>query len=194
MRNLHSLLRLNSSRLGRFGQWTDLTKLCAAIKRFDEYHPAVRLELYSMNVPHLIAALRERRIDVAFVRPPVSDPVLNSEFMLAEPFVVALSKKHRLAGEKRLALSEPKDEPIIMAQHEGLPFFYDLTLKLFQDAGFVPNVHDEVDYPSMVLALVAAGIGVSLVPASIRKIQSAGLVFLPYNHHLKFSRPHFLAP
>jgi DNA-binding transcriptional LysR family regulator len=162
-----------------FGQWTDLTKLCTAIKRFDESHPAVRLELYGMNVPHQIAALREGRIDVGFVRPPVADPVLNSELLIAEPFVVALPKKHRLAKQKRLELSALKDEPIIMAQRESVPFFYDLTLKLFQDAGFVPNVHDEVDYPSMVLALTAVGIGVSLVPASIRGIQSAGLVFLP---------------
>jgi DNA-binding transcriptional LysR family regulator len=162
-----------------FGYWTDLTKVCTAIKRFDDSHPTVRVELYNMNVPQQIAALCEGRIDVGFVRPPVTDPLLHNEFLSSEPFVVAMHKKHRLAGHKRVPVSELKREPIIMGAREILPFFYDLTLKLFQDAGFVPNVHHEVDYPTMVLRLVATGVGIALVPASIRNIQSAGVVFVP---------------
>src|SRR2546425_11810114 len=77
-----------------FGHWTDLTKLCTAVKHFDQSHPAVRVELHSMSVEHQIIALRESRIDVGFVRPPVTDPTLHSEFLLAEPFVLALSKNH----------------------------------------------------------------------------------------------------
>jgi len=162
-----------------FAYWTDMTKVCAAIKRFDESHPKVRVELHNMEGSRQIAALREGSLDVGFVRPPITDPAVRSEFLMAEPFVVALSKAHRLAAQKRIVLSTLKQEPIIIGKREELPFFYDLTLKLFNDAGFVPNVHDEVDYPSMLLTLVATGIGVSMVPASIRKIQSAGLVFLP---------------
>jgi DNA-binding transcriptional LysR family regulator len=162
-----------------FGHWINMANVCAAIKRFDESHPNVHVELYSMSVPEQITALREHRLDVGFVRPPVTDPLLQSEFLTAEPFMVAMSQNHRLAKERRVRLSDLKGEPIIMPVGESLPFFYGHTLKLFHDAGFVPNVHDEVDYPAMVLGLAATGIGVTLVPASIRKIQSSGLVFLP---------------
>lgn len=162
-----------------FGYWTDLTKLCKAVKRFDESHPNATVELHSMSVPQQIAALREGRIDVGFVRPPVSDPELESEFLLSEPLVVAVPKSHRLASQKRVPLSALKEENIITASRETLPFFYDVTLKLFHDAGFVPKVHHEVGYPTMVLGLVGTGVGVSLVPTSIRNLQSAGVVFVP---------------
>jgi DNA-binding transcriptional LysR family regulator len=162
-----------------FGYWTDLTKVCVAVKRFHQTQAAVRVELYSMNVPDQVAALRQGRIDAGLLRPPVTDPTLDSEFLFSEPFVVAMSKKHRLAKRKRVPIVALKDEPIIMGPRATLPFFFDLTLKLFHDAGFVPNVHHEVDYPTMVLGLVGSGLGISLVPTSIRKIQSAGTVFVP---------------
>jgi DNA-binding transcriptional LysR family regulator len=66
-----------------------------------------------------------------------------------------------------------------MASRAELPFFYDITLKLFQDAGFVPKVHHEVGYPTMVLGLVGTGAGISLVPESIRNIQCGGVAFVP---------------
>jgi DNA-binding transcriptional LysR family regulator len=162
-----------------FGYWTDVMKLCDAIKRFNESHPTVGVELYSMNVPEQFAALRDGRIDVGFVRPPITDPTLKTELFLNEPFMIGVPKKHRLAREKRVTISELKEERIIMAPREKIPFFYDLTLKLFQDAGFVPKVHHEVDYPTMVLGLVAMGVGISLIPESIRKIQFSGVTFVP---------------
>lgn len=162
-----------------FGAWTDVTKVCEAVKHFDDSHPDVHIELYTMNVPNQIAALQEGRIDIAFVRPRVTDPALESEFLFSEAFVVAMPKNHRLAGQKRVTLSALKEERIIMPVRESLPYLHDLTLELFHDAGFVPNVGNKVDYATMLLGLVASGMGISLVPASIRKIQSGGIVFVP---------------
>ena len=162
-----------------FGYWTDLSRLCTAIKRFGDSHPAVHVELHTMSVPNQIAALREGRLDVGFVRPPVTDPELNSESLLSESFVVAVPKTHRLAKEKHIQLSALKEQHFVMPPRTELPFFYDLTLKLFHDAGFVPRIRHEVGYPTMVLGLVGTGVGISLVPESIRNIQSAGVVFVP---------------
>ncbi len=160
-----------------FAVWTDLTKVFAVIKRLDETYPMIRVDLRSMSVPLQIAALKDGLIDVGFIRAASLEPVLNSELLVAEPFVVALPKNHRLAPRKRIALSALAKEPFIMGPHDSMPVFYDLTLRLCRDAGFVPRVRDEVDYPSMVLGFVATGIGIALVPASIRKIQSTGVVF-----------------
>jgi DNA-binding transcriptional LysR family regulator len=131
---------------------------------------AVDVELYSMNVPDQVAALRQGRIDAGFLRPPVTDPTLDSEFLLSEPFVVAMPKNHRLAKHKRVPIVALKDEPIIMGPRATLPFFFDLMLRLFHDSGFVTNVHHEVDYPTMVLGLVGSGLGISLVPAGVPSI------------------------
>jgi DNA-binding transcriptional LysR family regulator len=91
-----------------------------------------------------------------------------SEMLLREPFVVALPADHRLAGTNRIALSSLADEPFVFIRRDTMPIFYDLVLKICRDAGFVPNVPHEADHPQMVLGLVAAGMGISLVPASVR--------------------------
>jgi DNA-binding transcriptional LysR family regulator len=165
-------------RLG-FGYWTDVMKVCDAIKRFNESHPTVHVELHSMNVPEQFAALRDGRIDIGFVRPPITDSTINTELFLNEPFMIGVPTKHRLAREKRVPICELKEERMIMAPREKIPFFYDLTLRLFQDAGFVPKVHYEVDYPTMVMGLVAMGVGITVVPESVRKIQFSGITFVP---------------
>ena len=162
-----------------FAIWTDLTKVFRVIKRLNELDPTIRVDLRSMSVPLQIAALKDGFIDLGIMRALSPEPLLNSEMLVAEPFVVALPKDHRLARKKRIVLSALAKESFITAPREALPHFYDLTLKLCRDAGFVPRVRDEVDYPSVVLGLVATGIGISLVPASVRKIQSTGIVFRP---------------
>jgi DNA-binding transcriptional LysR family regulator len=131
-----------------------------------------------MSSAQQIAALHEARIDVGLVRPPVSDPRLSSEDLLAESFVLALAENHRLATHKRIALTSLKDESFITAQRESLPMLYDLTFRLFADAGFMPKVRHEVDYPGMVLVLVATGVGISLVPSSASSLPSVGVRFV----------------
>jgi DNA-binding transcriptional LysR family regulator len=156
-----------------FDYWADWRKLCKGVRRFGKAYPEVHIQLFNMSSSHQITALHEARIDVGFVRPPVADPRLYSEDLLAEPFVLALAENHRRARQKRIALPSVREEPFIVAQRESLPILYDLTFQLFHDAGFMPKVRHEVDYPGMVLGLVAAGVGISLVPLSVSQIQSA---------------------
>ena len=161
-----------------FDYWIDWTKLGEAVRRFDKAHPTVHVQLFSMSSAQQIAALHEARIDVGLVRPPVTDPRLSSEDLLAESFVLALAENHRLAAHKRIALTSLRDERFITAERESLPALYDLTFRLFHDAGFMPKVRHEVDYPGMVLGLVAAGVGISLVPLSASRIPYTGVRFV----------------
>ena len=161
-----------------FDYWIDWTKLGEAVRRFDKAHPTVHIQLFSMSSAQQIAALHEARIDVGLVRPPVTDPRLSSEDLLAESFVLALDENHRLAAHRRIALTSLRDERFITAERESLPTLYDLTYRLFHAAGFMPKVHHEVDYPGMVLGLVATGVGISLVPLSASRIPYAGVRFV----------------
>jgi|ERR1051326_363013 DNA-binding transcriptional LysR family regulator len=161
-----------------FDYWIDWTKLGEAVRRFDKTHPTVHVQLFSMSSAQQIASLHEGRIDVGLVRPPVTDPRLSSEDLLAESFVLALAENHRLAAHKRIALTSLRDERFITAERESLPTLYDLTYRLFHAAGFMPKVHHEVDYPGMVLGLVATGVGISLVPLSASRIPYAGVRFV----------------
>src|ERR1051326_8467567 len=99
-----------------FDYWIDWTKLGEAVRRFDKAHPTVHIQLFSMSSAQQIAALHEARIDVGLVRPPVTDPRLSSEDLLAESFVLALAENHRLAAHKRIALTSLRDERFITSE------------------------------------------------------------------------------
>jgi DNA-binding transcriptional LysR family regulator len=146
-----------------FDYWIDWTKLGEAVKRFDKAHPTVQVQLFSMSSAQQIAALHEARIDIGLVRPPVTDPRLSSEDLLAESFVLALAQNHRLAAHKRIALTSLKDEPFITAQRESLPMLYDLTYRLFHDAGFMPRCTTKSIIPAWCSAW-SLPVGISLVP------------------------------
>jgi DNA-binding transcriptional LysR family regulator len=76
-------------------------------------------------------------------------------------------------------VSDLAHESFILLPRATVPVFHDLVLKLCREARFVPKVPHEIDHPQMVLGLVATGIGISLVPASVRKTRPRGVVFRP---------------
>ena len=160
-----------------FAYWMDATKLVEVVRRLDDRQPVVRLEIREMSVHLQIAALKEERLDAGFVRLPVTERPLNSESLAAESFIVALPLRHRFSAMPRVRLSALSNEPFIFFPPDSVPQFYDLAIKLCRDAGFVPNVRDEVDHPDLLLRLVAAGVGISLVPSSARKTPRPGVVF-----------------
>lgn len=61
---------LGTLRIG-FAHWVDPTRVLASIKSFNSRHPGIQIDLQTMNVPLQIAALRDGRLDVGFVRPPI---------------------------------------------------------------------------------------------------------------------------
>ena len=162
-----------------FVYWMDAASIIASVKCFSERHPTIQFDLRTLSVPLQIAALRDERLDVGFVRPPLSEPSLTSELLVSEPFVVALPDDHRLAARGRIQASALADEAFILVPRVTVPIFYDLVLEVCRNAGFVPHVPHEVDHPQMVLELVAAGMGVSLVPASARAAKPRRVVLRP---------------
>jgi DNA-binding transcriptional LysR family regulator len=159
--------------------WMDVTRLVAVVRKLDHQQPEVRVEIRTMPVPLQVAALQEERLDIGLVRPPIAERSLNSEPLVTESFMVALPNRHRLATARRLSLSSLTNEPFILHPRDSVPQFYDLTLRMCREAGFTPHVRHEVDHPDLVLRLVAAGMGISLVPASAHKIRRPGVAYRP---------------
>jgi DNA-binding transcriptional LysR family regulator len=159
--------------------WMDVTSLMAIVRRLDHQQPGVDLEIRTMSVPLQVAALQEDRLDIGFVRPPIAVRSLNSESLVTESFMVALSNRHRLATARRISLPSLAKEPFILYPRDSVPQFHDLTLRFCREAGFTPHVRHEVDHPDLVLRLVAAGMGISLVPASAHKIRRPGVAYRP---------------
>ncbi|HET8648107.1 MAG TPA: LysR family substrate-binding domain-containing protein, partial [Vicinamibacteria bacterium] len=148
----------------------------ASLASFHRRHRTVRFDVQILGSLQQAAALRDARLDAAFLRSPASEPSLDSMVLMSEPLLAALPARHRLAARERVAISDLGAELFILPPRTAVPILHDLVLKLCRDAGFVPNVAHEIDHPSMVLGLVGAGIGVSLVPASARRLRPRGVV------------------
>jgi DNA-binding transcriptional LysR family regulator len=149
----------------------DQSDVAAAVGRYNARHRDVQVELKTMSVPSQLVALRDGRLDVGFVRPPVSDPTLRSEIVVREPFIVALPPNHRLARKSRMPLSALANEPFVLPPRDVVPVFHDTILRLCREAGFVPHAPHEADHLQMIVAMIAAGAGVGLVPTAARKFK-----------------------
>jgi DNA-binding transcriptional LysR family regulator len=157
----------------------DQTDLAAAVGGYNATHAGCQVELKTMSVPRQIAALRDGSLDVGFVRPPVSDPALRSEVVVREALVVALPPTHRLARKSRIPLAALANEPFVLPPRDAVPVFHDAVLRLCREAGFVPHAPHEADHLQMIVAMVAAGAGVGLVPSAAGKFRHHRVVYRP---------------
>jgi DNA-binding transcriptional LysR family regulator len=135
----------------------------AAVTEHSKHFPSVELELYDIFSTRQNHALRERIIDVGFMRPPV-DPGLMSEPIVKEHFEVIICRKHPLAGRKSLTLPELAREPLLIHDRSFSTTLYDKILDLYRRAGVSPEVTQSSSFPyeeagSM---LIASGKGIYL--------------------------------
>lgn len=147
---------------------------------FHSHWPNVRLTLEQMTTGAQLEALNERRLDLGFARPPDGElPAgIASRRLQQEPLLVALSSDHPLAGAGRIDLVELKDEPFVMPTRQTSPGLYNKIRELCNAAGFLPRAAAEVHQMTAIVSLAAAGIGVSIVFAGMRRATIPGLAFL----------------
>ncbi|WP_211884165.1 LysR family transcriptional regulator [Plastoroseomonas hellenica] len=141
-------------------------------------YPKVEIALQERTTVQQIASLQSGEADIGFVRPPIfgADDI-RCETLLREPFVVALPEEHRLASRGKLRLAELAGEGFVMfPAHEG-PSFHARIVRACDEAGFAMRVVQEAVQMHMIVSLVAAGLGVALVPASLRNLGRIGVTY-----------------
>jgi DNA-binding transcriptional LysR family regulator len=146
------------------------------LRSFRSSVPEVRLELHELTTNEQFRWLRESRIDVGFVRPPVED-TFNFETIFQESLMVALPDTHLLAHQSDVCLRSLKNEPFILFPRLLAPGLYDLIISLCQQAGFSPNVTQEAIQMQTIVSLVAGGLGIAIVPESLQNLQRTGVVY-----------------
>lgn len=161
------------------GYCMDQSDVASAVGIYNARHADVQVELKTMSVPSQLAALRDARLDVGFVRPPVTDPALRSEVVTREQLVVALPPGHRLAAKSRIPLSALAKEAFVLPPHEVVPVFHDVVLRLCREAAFIPHAPHEADHLQMIVAMIASGAGVGLVPTTARKFRHHRVAYRP---------------
>ncbi|MGA0600507.1 LysR family transcriptional regulator [Caulobacter sp. KR2-114] len=155
--------------------------LLGAIRVFRGAAPGVRLSLEEESSAELVRDLLADRLDAAVLRAPAAETELEVDFLLEEPMAAALPAGHRLAGQAQagVALADLAGETFVLYRRPAGAGLYDAVIAACHAAGFSPAVGQEAPRMPSTLSLVAAGLGVSVVPASMRRMAVEGVVLAP---------------
>jgi DNA-binding transcriptional LysR family regulator len=134
------------------------------LTRFRHHFPEVQVSMRDMSTPDQIDALEQGDIDVGFVRLPVESPNLVAVPVLEETFVAAIPR----GMPYRKGLYSLRNEPFVVISRGTSISYFDHLVQTCRAAGFSPRIVQEVNELFTVLSLVRGGVGVSLVPRSVR--------------------------
>ncbi|HEX3760982.1 MAG TPA: LysR substrate-binding domain-containing protein [Kofleriaceae bacterium] len=154
--------------------------LPAILRAFRRITPDAALVLEEMSSAEQSRALAAGTLDLGFVRrPPPVERHLAATLVLRESIVVAVPRDHALARARAIRLRQLAREAFVIYPVRPRPSWADVALELCRAAGFEPRVVHEALEMVSALSLVAAGIGVALVPAAVRAVRRPGVVFRP---------------
>jgi DNA-binding transcriptional LysR family regulator len=150
------------------------------LRDFRAKHPEIAVQLLEDKTIRLLPKLLSGALDLAFVRPPDrADKRLEFRPLLMETAIVALPQRHALARRKFLSLSAIADQPMIVPDRRSRPHSHDLTMKLFEDAGLTPHIVQMADEKQTIVNMVAARLGLAIVPRWTSRMAIAGVRFVP---------------
>lgn len=153
----------------------------SVLRKCREAFPSTTLIIKEMPLPDQITALLENRIDVGYIgfRNLDLQDILNYETILKSEIFVILPSGHRLLKKRRLDLAELSREKFIFVERQSSPLAYDWLVSIPKIGGFTPQVVQKADTPRNLFSLIAAGVGISLVPEFLKIYALPGVAFRP---------------
>jgi DNA-binding transcriptional LysR family regulator len=156
------------------------------LRAYVDSHPAVSLDLHANSAANLTEALLRKEVQVAVIRAVVARPAdLIFKELAEENMLIALPADHRLVRRTASGANAPisllalAGERMILVRRHAAPGMYSNVVDACHKAGFEPLIVAEVEQMLTSINLVAAGVGISLVPASIREIRQEGIAYCP---------------
>ena len=132
-----------------------------------------------MLAPAQVAALLSGEIDLALLRPPVEHKDLVVQTVRRDRLLVALPYGHPLTLNSKLKTADLRDEDFVVHAGHGRSVMNSVLTALCAEAGFVPRVRHEVEETSTLVTLVAAGLGLAVVPEPTASLDLAGVCYRP---------------
>jgi DNA-binding transcriptional LysR family regulator len=150
----------------------------SAIRAFRRAYGEIHLTLEEANTTRLVAGLQEGSLDAVFLRPgaPGSE-AFQLRLLSDEPMLVAVPESHPAAARKEIDLAILKDEPFVLFPRAVGPTLYDAIVGACREAGFEPTIAQLAPQISSVVNLVAAELGISIVPASMSQVRVTGVAY-----------------
>lgn len=150
------------------------------VSAYNQRFPGVILEVRSeMLTPAQVDGLLDGSISVGLLRPPVAAGGLVVEVFRQEPLVALLPVSHPAAESIQVDVADLRDEGFVVYPSSPPSSVYQTTVAACRQAGFSPRMAQEASETSTLVALVAAGLGVALAPASVRHLRINGVTHRP---------------
>jgi DNA-binding transcriptional LysR family regulator len=148
------------------------------VRAFAEQHGGIALHTEDLSIAALVAGVREGRLDAGLSRPPLVDDI-TAEPVYDEPVAAVLPTAHPLSSRPQLTLADLAGEAWVLTPRSSWPPWHRKYDADFAQAGYRPRVAQRGTTPQALLALVAAGVGVTRLPLSSRSLRMDGVVFVP---------------
>ncbi|MDR2285737.1 MAG: LysR family transcriptional regulator [Sphingobacterium sp.] len=173
--------KITSLKLGFIGSavQTILPKLLASLK---QKQPLIDITLNELSNEMQLEMLGRNELDFGFVRIDGTPPHIKSLPILTEHFALVIPKNHALRSKPNLKLTDFKDEPFILFSKAYSISYYDLVMSIFRDHDFVPHVTLRTVNALSIFNLVSQGLGVAIVPSSLKNGYSTDVDFIELEH------------
>jgi DNA-binding transcriptional LysR family regulator len=180
-----ALVRTRRAGRGETGQLSigfvstvDYSILPALVRRFRQQRPGVSLRLRELTADLQQADLLAGKLDLGLSIAPPRVRELRARSVLREPLIAAVPGNHRLARMGRIGVGALADDGFVLFPRAMAPGLYDLVIATCQRAGFAPRLSQEAIQMQTILGLVAAGLGVALVPACMANLRRRDVRYL----------------
>jgi len=147
------------------------------IRTFSQAYPRVDITLLDLMTGEQIKYFAEGALDIGFARPPVEGRGFRTMPVVREPFVAVLPAGHRLASQSFLSVKDLQSERFFMVPHSLAPGLYNQILGLCAEAGFHPEIDQEIGQIDIIVNFIAEGLGVALMPQSVQLLHREDVVY-----------------
>lgn len=148
--------------------------LAEILKSLRQVFPFIKTSLYERPTIKQIEALEQGKLDVGILRAPVHSDKLEVQTLFFDPFMVVVPSSGKIFSDTATLADFIKDKPFIFFNKEYAPHYHDKLVEICHRLGFKPDITHEVNNVHSILQLVEAGLGVSILPLSLKQ-QYAGL-------------------
>ncbi|NKG32365.1 LysR family transcriptional regulator [Erwinia rhapontici] len=156
-----------------------ITVVSDALFTFRQRFPAVHIQMQEINTRQQLAPLGDGRLDLGVMRNTLLPETLDHQLLLREPMYALVHRAHRLAGRPQIALSDLAQEPFVFFDPQVGTALYGEILGLLGRYDIQPNIAQEVGEAMTIIGLVSTGLGVSILPASFRRVSLSDVVWIP---------------
>lgn len=156
-----------------------ITPVSSALYRFRQRYPQVHLQMQEINTRQQLVPLSDGRLDLGVMRnTPLPEP-LNWQLLLREPLYALVHHEHPLASATSLSIHALRNEPFVFFDPEVGTALYSDILNLLHRYNIQPTITQEAGEAMTIIGLVATGLGISILPASFRRVRLVDVMWIP---------------